>query len=323
MKEPKVTVLMPVHNGERYLEAAIDSILSQEFGEFELLAIDDGSTDGTSGILGAYAMRDRRIRVLTNGSNLGLVASLDRGIAETHAPLMARMDADDLSRPDRLERQYRFMGDHPSIGLVGSHAEIWEDDRRTRRAHLHPAEEVLIRFELLFNNPFVHSSVMMRTELVREVGGYLSPRTVYPEDYDLWSRIAERSGVANIPDPLVVYRENDQSICRSDEVGRLLAAGVAEVSTRNILRCLKEAGIEREPEEIALFVRALNRLPIRRSASDDVPAASFVSIATTIRRAYERCYLLTASPRWYVARRIISLTLRAYRDHYLRRSGTR
>lgn len=314
MKEPKVTVLMPVHNGGTYLSAAIDSILGQTFTEMEFLIVDDGSTDKTPDILTAYAGRDERIRILRNEANLGIVASLNRGLVEARAPLLARMDADDLSLPERLEEQYRFLEDHPSKGLVGTWAEIWEEEHRTGRVHRHPVDETLIRFELLFGNPFVHSSVMMRRAVAREVGGYLAPRSPYPEDYDLWSRISEKTGVANIPQTLTVYRESDRSICRND-TGRLLAEGVAEISARNIQRCIREHGGTVAAEDVLLFVRCLNRVPRRRREAA-VVAPSFGRLMSAVRLSCASSSLLNFSQKWQMRRRALFLTARAYRNYY-------
>lgn len=318
MSEPQITVLMPVHNGGKYLSTAIESVLVQTFREMELLVVDDGSTDETPDTLAAYAGRDGRIRVIRNEANLGIVASLNRGIAEIRTPLTARMDADDISFSERLEKQYRFLEAHPTVALVGTWAEIWENEKNTGKAHRHPADAARIRFELLFGNPFVHSSVMMRTAMVREAGGYVAPRTVYPEDYDLWSRISKKAGVANIPEMLTVYRESDRSICRGDD-GGLLAEGVAEISARNIQQCLREQGETVLTEEVLLFVRSLNRVGRHRVAAGS-GAPSFGRLTAAVRRCCERSLSSDLPLKWYMTRRVLSLTVRAYRNYYLYRA---
>jgi len=135
MVEPKVTVLMPVYNGERYLNEAVDSILGQTFTDFEFLIIDDASTDKTPEILRSYD--DPRIRVVTNEENLGLSKSLNKGLALARGEFIARMDADDVSYPYRLQVQHEFMTQHPGAGVIGSWAEYI--DRKGEIVHRYRA----------------------------------------------------------------------------------------------------------------------------------------------------------------------------------------
>ncbi|OZB32562.1 MAG: glycosyl transferase, partial [Ferrovum sp. 34-44-207] len=146
----------------------------------------------------------------------GLAATLNRGLAMARGALIARQDHDDLSHPERFAKQVAYLNHNPQCILLGTAAEIWVGDDPSGRAHDHPTDHALIAFDLLFNNPFVHSSIMMRRGAVLAIGGYTTDKSRQPpEDYELWSRLARRGRVANLPERLLVYREVPQSISRT------------------------------------------------------------------------------------------------------------
>lgn len=212
MAEPLVSVLLPVYNCERYLADAIESILSQSFGDFEFIIIDDGSSDRSFEIISGF--RDGRIRAFQQ-ENCGLAATLNRGIGLACGQYIARQDQDDLSYPERLERQVNFMQAHPDCVLLGTWAQIMEIDRVVNRFHRHPVDEPELRYLMLFNNPFVHSSVMLRRSALARVGGYTTdPERQPPEDFELWSRLARIGAIANIGEVLLAYREIPGSMSR-------------------------------------------------------------------------------------------------------------
>jgi glycosyltransferase involved in cell wall biosynthesis len=205
-------VILPVRNGDGDLPKAIETILAQTFANFELIVVDNGSTDGTSAYL--KTIEDPRLRVFYHAEP-GLAGSLNYGIARAQGRYIARQDHDDWALPTRLERQVSFLDAHPDHALVGTRAEIWTEDTPTHRFHDHPIDNAALRFELLFNNPFVHSSVMLRKSVLDEIGLYTTdPARQPPEDYELWSRIARRYQVANLPERLTIYREVPNSISR-------------------------------------------------------------------------------------------------------------
>ena len=209
---PQVTVLLPVRNGGAHLEAALASIFAQTFADFELLVLDDGSTDATPEIL--RAVRDPRLRVVTHPHNLGLVPTLNEGLALARGELVARQDHDDISHPERLQRQVDFFRTHPDHVLVGT--EAIQTDARGRAAFrlLRPRTSESIRWYLCFDNAFIHSSVMFRRDIVRqEFGGYAP--SLHSEDYALWSRIARSRQTANLAEPLLSYREHGSSVTGS------------------------------------------------------------------------------------------------------------
>ncbi len=205
MASPEITVLMPVYNGERFLADAIESILRQSRRDFELLVLDNGSTDGSASIAGAYA--DPRIRILRNESNLGLVKSRNLGIREARGKYVAFLDCDDIALPHRLRIQHEFLENNPEFALVGSGIllidERGEFSGRFSRFEASPDAIAPI---LLFDNYFAQSAVMARREALAD-----EPyREEYPcaEDYDLFTRIASRYRTWNIPEVLTLYREH-------------------------------------------------------------------------------------------------------------------
>jgi len=213
--QPLVSVILPVYNGAHFLKEAIECILKQTHTDYELIIIDDGSTDASASIISAYA--DPRIRFYSQ-KNQGLAATLNRAISLAKGTYVARQDQDDVSLPDRLSKQVTFLNDHPDYGMVGTWALIWEDVKETQRSHKHPTENLSLQFDLLFNNPFVHSSIMIRKKVFDEVGAYCTDVDRQPpEDYELWSRVARKFKVANIPDVLHVYREVPQSMSRNGD----------------------------------------------------------------------------------------------------------
>ncbi|MBI2781895.1 MAG: glycosyltransferase [Chloroflexi bacterium] len=210
---PAVSVILPVYNCPQYVGSAIESILEQTFASFELIVIDDGSTDETPDVLRRY--QDPRIRHLAQ-TNQGLAPTLNRGIAAARGRYIARQDQDDVSLPDRFAKQLAFLDANPQCDLLGTWAEIWEGDARTERSHRHPSANADLKILLLFDNPFVHSSVMIRRSALTLAGAYSTdPLRQPPEDYELWSRLARTAEVANLPEILHVYREVPGSMSRA------------------------------------------------------------------------------------------------------------
>jgi len=204
---------MPVYNGGKYLNAAIESILSQTEKDFEFIIINDGSKDNSAEIIKSYT--DHRI-VYVEQENHGLAATLNRGIDIAHGKYIARMDADDIALPARLEAQVAYLESHPRTAVIGTWAEIFTDTESGQRFHFHPTDNDEIKFFLMRNNPFVHSSVMFRRDACIEVGCYTTdPARQPPEDYELWSRMAKEYDMANIGQVLLRYREIPTSICRT------------------------------------------------------------------------------------------------------------
>ena len=207
---PRVSVIMAVYNAEAYLREAVDSILGQTFRDLELIVVDDGSEDGSWEILTSYA--DPRL-CLIGGPHGGLEASLNAGIRRSQGELLARMDADDISLPDRLSRQMAFLDQHPELALVGCFCtRITESGRDLGVLEL-PCDSDDIRRFMVRDNPFVHSTILVRRAALDKVGPY-DPSYRWG-DYDLWVRVAAALPVANIPEALLIRREHSETISRT------------------------------------------------------------------------------------------------------------
>lgn len=216
---PRVSVIMSVHDGERYLRAAIDSILSQTMADLELIVVDDGSNDGSADILREYASRDPRVVVVTNAARLGLTRSLNAALTRAHGEFIARMDADDVSLPHRLERQLAFLALHPDVGVVGSfYSEIDEHGAVTTPVFRFPVEPVLVAWRMAFENPLPHPPILARRAVIEAAAGY-DERWETSQDYDLFTRLAPLTKLANCPDVLFLWRRHAASVSgsRNDE----------------------------------------------------------------------------------------------------------
>lgn len=210
---PSISVILPVYNAERYVRESVQSVLDQSFDDFELIILNDGSTDGTKEILESF--RDPRIR-LVHQKNMGLALTLNKGILMSKGEFIARQDADDISLIERFNKQHDYLLSNPSCGIVGTGSVILVGQQPTSRRHEHPSSNGELQMRLLFDSFFVHSSVMMRRSALNRVGMYPSdPKRNPPEDFDLWLRLARYYEVANLDEPLVIYREVPNSISRS------------------------------------------------------------------------------------------------------------
>jgi glycosyltransferase involved in cell wall biosynthesis len=210
---PKISVLLPAFNAQAYLRESIESILAQTFEDFELLIINDGSTDQSLEIMSSFG--DPRIRII-NQANAGLPVSLNIAIKQSQGTYLARQDADDISLPNRLAEQVQYLDANPECALLGSWADIILENSPTDRYLRHPHSNGDIQIKLFFFNCFVHSSVMIRKSALDQCGLYPEEKEKFPpEDYDLWLRIAKDFEVANLPQTLLLYRELPNSISRT------------------------------------------------------------------------------------------------------------
>ncbi len=218
--EPLVSVLIPFRNAASTLMEALRSIQSQSFTQFEVVAIDDGSDDESPQIFGEIAERDSRMKLIRPG-RIGLVAALNLGLSLCKAPFVARMDADDIMHPQRLELQREFMLANPEICLVSTMVEMFPPERITEgyREYLRWQDSCLtpeeIRREIYVEAPFVHPTVMFRKESVVKVGGYKDGP--FPEDYELWLRMCQAGyKMAKIPQRLLLWRDHPGRLTRVD-----------------------------------------------------------------------------------------------------------
>ena len=230
---PQISVLMAVYNGGEYLTLAIESILEQTFTDFEFIVINDGSTDSTLDVLTEYAQRDQRIRIISR-ENKGLVASLNEGISAARAPLIARMDADDIAYQTRLETQFNYMQKHTEVICVGSYYEVIDEEGLRLTIAKAPTSDGLIQNALMRGHTVIcHPTAMYRTEAVKNIGGY-DEKFFLVEDIDLWIRLGEQGELANIPEPLLSYRTNSDSVSTQNGALQLSKVGsvIEEASKR-------------------------------------------------------------------------------------------
>ena len=231
---PSVSVVLPVFNARDYVGEALKSVLGQSREDFELIVVDDGSTDGSGAILDEYAASDSRVRV-DHRPHRGLVPTLNAGCRRATARYIARLDADDVASPERLERQLSFLERHPDVAVLGTGVTVVGADGRQLQTVSYPADHAEIVRRLGATTPIVHPTVMVRAQPLREVGGYRSAFTV-AQDHDLWLRLAERHKLANLVDPLVEYRvhETQLTVERLEAaVIEMLAANAAAKSRRS------------------------------------------------------------------------------------------
>jgi len=214
---PVVSIVMPVYNAQRYLHEAVESILAQSFTDFELIVVDDGSTDISPQILGDYQARDRRVRIISR-PNSGIVGALNDGLAAATGDLVARMDSDDIAAPDRFEKQVAFLRSHADHVLVGSQVMLIDPEgaalcpkRDTEYTH-----ERIDWAHLNHRWPLVHPTVMMRREAVNSIGGYRRDFQ-WLEDLDIFLRLAEVGKLASLTDILLHYRLHAGSVCHTRE----------------------------------------------------------------------------------------------------------
>jgi len=214
---PAVSVLMSVHDGAPLVGEAVASVLGQSDGDLELIVVDDGSIDATPGLLAAVA--DPRLRVHRQ-ERTGLTRALNRALGLSRGALVARLDADDVALPERLARQRAFLARHPDVGLLGTAAREVDPAGALVRIVRPPVDDAALRRALIRANPFVHSSVMVRREVLTRAGGYDEALAV-AQDYELWMRLAGITRLANLADVLVVRRLGERRVSVEREEDRL------------------------------------------------------------------------------------------------------
>jgi glycosyltransferase involved in cell wall biosynthesis len=205
----KVSVLMSVYNGEKFLRESIESILDQTFKDFEFLIIDDASTDSSKEIILSYS--NPRIRLVENATNLGLTKSLNIGLKLAQGEFVARMDSDDVSLPERLEKQIAFLDKHPDFALAGSSSETIDENGNVIRLNQESFSPEEIFYRLHFGNVFPHASVMFRKGAVGSIGGY-DETFLQAQDFDLWNRLSKKFPIGKLDDILIRWRDSKRNI---------------------------------------------------------------------------------------------------------------
>lgn len=208
---PKVSVIMGVHNGSLTIKRAVDSILNQTLTDIEFIICDDNSTDDTLQILNEYSQRDARVKIIHSDKNIGLSAGLNKCIELAESGYLARMDDDDFSHEDRLEKQLAFAESHPQYAIVGCSRRTFDKEGFWE---IYDKSGELTKYDIISGNIFTHPTVMLKTADVKRVGGYtVSPRTMRGQDYDMWCKMysADCRGYV-MPDVLFDYFEDRNKI---------------------------------------------------------------------------------------------------------------
>lgn len=209
---PRLSVVLPVYNGARYLRDSLDSVLRQTFTDFEVLVLDDGSTDRSLEIVAARP--DPRIRVIRQAGNLGLVPTLNRGLADARGAYVARHDADDIALPGRFAAQVRALDAQPATLVVGTWVQLIDGDGALLKTWRYPTHPIAVEWMLHFDSAVGHPSAMYRASAVRDAGGY-DPNFPYAEDFELWTRLSRAGEVRNLPEVLEQYRVHEASLSRT------------------------------------------------------------------------------------------------------------
>jgi glycosyltransferase involved in cell wall biosynthesis len=225
MTAPRLSVIMPARNAARWLQQAIESLLVQTFSAFELIIVDDGSCDGTPGILANFQRLDGRIRVLRQ-DQLGLVAALNAGLSAARGTLIARLDADDIAFAHRLELQVSRFERQAGLALLGTWAEKIDEAGRPGGIIAPESDALKLKTLLASGNPFIHSSVMFDAAVARACGGYRAALEA-AEDFDLWLRLSERGAVEILPKVLIKYRVHPEGVSTAKAVRQLFSTRLA------------------------------------------------------------------------------------------------
>jgi len=247
MKEPLVTVLMPVYNAEKYVGEAIESILNQTFTDFEFLIIDDGSTDDSAEIIRSY--RDTRIRFVQNEENIKLIATLNKGINLSRGKYICRADADDINNLDRIERQVEFMERNPEYAACSSSIEIFYENNNKREIIIYEKETLEIRFKKLYQNHFAHPASFIRKSIIEENNLRFDEKYLHSEDFFFFVKLSEIGEMHIINQPLVKARKHFTNVSYLN----------AETQNKNSINVIKyqlsKIGIDHSKIDFDLYFR--------------------------------------------------------------------
>lgn len=242
LKEPLVSVLLPVYNAESYLKEAIQSVLEQTYKNIELIIIDDGSTDNSGSIIIDYQAKDKRVNSYSNNGNKGIVYSLNRGIRICSGEFIARMDADDICYPERLTYQVNYLLKKSHIGIVGAEHELIDDSGHiiSRNLRRKPTDPSYIEWRSFFTNPLAHSTVVFRRSVISD---FRYEEEFFPsEDYRLWTILIKENRIGIYPKPLIKYRVHPESISanRNSQQQKMAAKILRDHWLRNVEEKLSE-----------------------------------------------------------------------------------
>lgn len=246
--QPLVSVVLPVFNASEFLEESLRSILNQTYKNLEIIIIDDGSTDDSTEIVKRFT--DPRIRFFRHDKNQGLIPTLNEGFEMARGKYIARMDADDVALPHRIEKQVKFMEEHPEVGLLGSWTENFGAQKSITK---YPAGYDENDWQMLYRCSFAHPSLILRSDVIKKHHLYFDKEFIHAEDYDFAARLSQHSRLSNLPEVLLKYRVHNQSV----------SSKFREVQYHNTLRIIQRSllglSVEASLEQVALFRRFADR----------------------------------------------------------------
>jgi glycosyltransferase involved in cell wall biosynthesis len=217
--EPKISVIMTAYNSSKHIDESILSVLNQTFEGFELIVVDDCSTDNTADIVSRYVDRDSRVALLSNPTNLQPALSRNRALEIAKGKYVAILDSDDVALPGRFRDQYDYLEQHPDVALVGCAAEIVDDHGKVLGRKYFPKDFNKIKFAMLLSNPFVHSGILARKQAISEFG--YSNEHLHSEDYKLYSDLIKKYKIANLGSILIKYRQSAGSVTLKPETRQI------------------------------------------------------------------------------------------------------
>lgn len=246
-QQPLVSIVLPVYNGEKYLKESLDSVLTQTYQNWELVIINDGSTDGTENLILNY--KDQRIKYFPNDGNKGIIYSLNRGLRESKGEYIARLDADDIALPFRIEKQVVFMSENPDYTLCGTYFQTIDSKGKFLKNVAFPSNNRDAQSYLLLHNCFCHSAIMMRSLIAKDL--QYDEKFQICEDYDLWYRISRLGKILNLPEYATLYRVHDNNM--STRKSEIMFTHVHKINKR----ILDDLGIEYSEGELNAHSNAL------------------------------------------------------------------
>lgn len=259
-EEPVISVIMPVYNAAKFLRQSIDSVLSQTFKDFEFLIFNDASTDDSLVIIKSYT--DPRIKLITSEVNTGYLPHLNHGFKIARGKYIARMDADDISHPERFQQQFDYLEQNTNVQIAGSFITLFSDEKETIKTIKYPVLPKYIKWHAIKGTPLAHPAVMLKTECIAQLN-YFYDHHYYPaEDYDLWTRLLLKNyNIANIPAVLLKYRAHQH---QTSEVKSELQQSNAAVIKKKYISGLFKVKSSKKIEKIYLFFNRPSLLTFRK-----------------------------------------------------------
>jgi len=304
MSDIKVTVLMSVHNGEKYLPQSVESILNQTYDNYEFIIIDDGSTDSSYSILEKYASEHSQIVLIKNEKNLGLTKSLNLGLKRAKGKYIARQDHDDISFPERLEKEVKHLENNPDVVLVTGNFDLIDSQGQIIKQIRKFIEPQLISWFLLFYNAIGgHSLVMYRKKEVLALNGY-SEDFHYSQDHELWLRLVEIGKFVIMPDVLLQWRHHDKNIstenkseqealslrCTQNSISQLIGEDISKAKSQELRNLwLRRLSTDSEAKYLHMYLKQIYAAFLKKNRTD---ASGHSQVSSILRHLIGKQFIL-------------------------------